>query len=390
MRRQQIEYILTKMLQSHENVSDFVVTVDKPFQVECDGELYPVPLNPAVEKLTPFQAETVALNLIGGDRRLTRDLLTAGSCDASYQLAGKARFRVNVFSQKGYFSTVMRQLSTKVPSVEEFNLPQIFYKMTEDKNGLVLVTGATGTGKSTSLAAMLNIINEKRPVHVVTLEDPVEFVHTQKMATFNQRELGIDFDTYPSGLRAALRQAPKVILVGEIRDKETMEIALSAAETGQLVMATLHTVDAGQTINRILGMFDTEEENQIRIRLADALRWVVCQRLLPKVGGDRVPAFEIMGYNLRVQDAILHGESEETTFYDIIESCRHLGMMTFDQSVSELYEQGLISQETALAYASRRSVVARGIDSIKSARGEKTTSIEGLSIDRDYGKKGKP
>lgn len=390
MRRQQIEYILTKMLQSHENVSDFVVTVDKPFQVECDGELYPVPLNPAVEKLTPFQAETVALNLIGGDRRLTRDLLTAGSCDASYQLAGKARFRVNVFSQKGYFSTVMRQLSTKVPSIEEFNLPQIFYKMTEDKNGLVLVTGATGTGKSTSLAAMLNIINEKRPVHVVTLEDPVEFVHTQKMATFNQRELGIDFDTYPSGLRAALRQAPKVILVGEIRDKETMEIALSAAETGQLVMATLHTVDAGQTINRILGMFDTEEENQIRIRLADALRWVVCQRLLPKVGGDRVPAFEIMGYNLRVQDAILHGESEETTFYDIIESCRHLGMMTFDQSVSELYEQGLISQETALAYASRRSVVARGIDSIKSARGEKTTSIEGLSIDRDYGKKGKP
>jgi twitching motility protein PilT len=225
---------------------------------------------------------------------------------------------------------------------------------------------------------------------VVTLEDPVEFVHTQKKATFNQRELGIDFDTYPSGLRAALRQAPKVILVGEIRDKETMDIALSAAETGQLVMATLHTVDAGQTINRILGMFDTEEEKQVRIRLADALRWIVCQRLLPKVGGDRVAAFEIMASNLRVKDAILHGESEEKTFYDIIESCRHLGMMTFDQSVSQLYDEGLITQETALAYASRRSVVARSIDSIKSARGEKTTSIEGLSIDRDYGKRRNP
>jgi twitching motility protein PilT len=378
------------MLQSHENVSDFVITVDKPLQVECDGELRPVALKPPVENLTPFQAEIFALNLIGGDRRLNRDLLATGSCDASYQLAGKARFRVNVFSQKGCLSTVMRQLSTTVPSIEEFNLPQIFYQMTEDKNGLILVTGATGTGKSTSLAAMLNIINEKRSVHVVTLEDPVEFVHTQKKATFNQRELGIDFDTYPSGLRAALRQAPKVILVGEIRDKETMDIALSAAETGQLVMATLHTVDAGQTINRILGMFDTEEEKQVRIRLADALRWIVCQRLLPKVGGDRVAAFEIMASNLRVKDAILHGESEEKTFYDIIESCRHLGMMTFDQSVSQLYDEGLITQETALAYASRRSVVARSIDSIKSARGEKTTSIEGLSIDRDYGKRRNP
>ncbi len=387
MRRQQIEYILTSMLQAYDNVSDFIVTVDKPFQVECAGELKPVSLDPPVEKLTPFQAEIFALNLIGSDQRLIRDLVVRGSCDAAYQLAGKARFRVNVFSQKGCYSTVMRQLSTRVPSLEELDLPPAFHKMTEEKNGIILVTGATGTGKTTSLAAMLDRINETKSVHVITLEDPVEYVHTQKKATFNQRELGLDFDTFASGLRSALRQAPKVILIGEIRDKETLEIALSAAETGQLVMASLHTVDAGQTINRILGMFDRDEEQQIRVRLSETLRWVVCQRLLPKVGGDRVAAFEIMQSNLRVKDAILHGESEGKTFYEIIEGSRHMGMMTFDQSLAELYEQGIIDERTAMGYASRKSVVGRRIDSIKAARGEKTTTIENLTLDREYGRR---
>lgn len=387
MRRQQIEHILTSMLQAYDNVSDFVVTVDKPFQVECAGELKPVPLNPPVERLTPFQAEIFALNLIGGDQRLIRDLVVRGSCDTAYQLAGKARFRVNVFSQKGCYSTVMRQLSTRVPSLEELNLPAAFHRMSEEKNGIILVTGATGTGKTTSLAAMLDRINETKSVHVITLEDPVEYLHTQKKATFNQRELGLDFDTFASGLRSALRQAPKVILIGEIRDKETLEIALSAAETGQLVMASLHTVDAGQTINRILGMFDRDEEQQIRVRLSETLRWVVCQRLLPRIGGDRVAAFEIMQSNLRIKDTILHGESEGKTFYEIIESSRHLGMMTFDQSVAELYEQGVIDERTAMGYASRRSVVGRRIDSIKAARGEKTTTIENLTLDREYGRR---
>jgi twitching motility protein PilT len=386
VRKQQIDYILTTMLESHDNVSDLNVTVDKPFQVESSGELMPVSFTPPIRQLTPFQAEILALNLINRDRRLTRALLSEGSCDTSYQLAGKARFRVNVFSQKGCYSTVMRQLATRVPTIEELGLPPAFSKMAEERNGIILVTGATGTGKTTSLAAVLNEINEKKSVHVVTLEDPVEYVHSQKKATFNQRELGMDFDAFANGLRAALRQAPKVILVGEMRDRETVEIGLSAAETGHLVLSSVHTVDAGQTINRIVGMFDTDEERQIRIRLADTLRWIACQRLLPKVSGDRVAAFEIMGANLRVKDSILHGEAEGKTFYEIIEGSQPFGMMTFDQCISELYRDGLITEQTALSYSSRRSVTGRAIDSIKSARGEKTTSIEDLSIDRDYGK----
>lgn len=385
MRKQQMDYILTTMLESHDNVSDLNVTVDKPFQVESAGELLPVSLTPSIQQLTPFQTEILALNLINRDRRLTRALLSEGSCDTSYQLAGKARFRVNVFSQKGCYSTVMRQLATRVPTIEELGLPPAFSKMAEERNGIILVTGATGTGKTTSLAAVLNEINEKKPVHVVTLEDPVEYVHSQKKATFNQRELGMDFDAFANGLRAALRQAPKVILVGEMRDRETVEIGLSAAETGHLVLSSVHTVDAGQTINRIVGMFDTDEERQIRIRLADTLRWIACQRLMPKVSGDRVAAFEIMGANLRVRDSILHGEAEGKTFYEIIEGSQPFGMMTFDQCISELYRDGLITEQTALSYSSRRSVTGRAIDSIKSARGEKTTSIEDLSIDRDYG-----
>jgi twitching motility protein PilT len=386
MLKQQIDYILTTMLESHDNVSDLNITVDKPFQVESAGELLPVSLNPPIQQLTPFQAEILALNLINRDRRLTRALLSEGSCDTSYQLAGKARFRVNVFSQKGCYSTVMRQLTTRVPTIEELGLPPAFSKMAEERNGIILVTGATGTGKTTSLAAVLNEINEKKSVHVVTLEDPVEYVHSQKKATFNQRELGMDFDAFANGLRAALRQAPKVILVGEMRDRETVEIGLSAAETGHLVLSSVHTVDAGQTINRIVGMFDMDEERQIRIRLADTLRWIACQRLLPKVSGDRVAAFEIMGANLRVKDSILHGEAEGKTFYEIVEGSQPFGMMTFDQCISELYRDGLITEQTALSYSSRRSVTGRAIDSIKSARGEKTTSIEDLSIDRDYGK----
>jgi len=386
MRKQQIDHILGAMLESYENVSDLNITVDKPFQVESSGELKPVSLKPPVGRLTPFQAETFALNLINNDRRLTKTLLTEGSCDLSYQLAGKARFRVNVFSQKGYYSVVMRQLATRVPTIEEMKLPHAFYKMTEVLNGIILVTGATGSGKTTSLAAFLNEINEKRSSHVVTLEDPVEYIHSQKTATFNQREMGTDFDEFASGLRAALRQAPKIILVGEMRDRETVEIALSAAETGHLVLSTLHTVDAGQTINRIIGMFDTDEEKQIRIRLSDTIRWIVCQRLMPKIQGDRVAAFEILGTNMRVKDLILHGETEENTFYDIMENSQAFSMMTFDQCIGEHYKNGLITEETALGYASHKAVVGREIDSIKAAKGEKTTSIEGLEVDKEYGK----
>jgi twitching motility protein PilT len=374
------------MLDAYDNVSDLNITVGKPFQVETAGELAMVDMDPPFDEITPFQAEIFAFNLINQNRRLTENLLLEGSCDSSYELPGKARFRVNIFSQRNHYSIVLRKLATKVPTCQELGIPESFLKMAEEKNGFILVTGATGTGKTTSLAAVLNEINDTRPVHIVTLEDPVEYDHPHKKATFNQREMGEDFDSFASGLRAALRQAPKVILVGEMRDRESVEIGLSASETGHLVLSTLHTVDAGQTINRIIGMFPTEEENQIRIRLADTIRWIVCQRLLPKVGGGRIAAFEIMGTNLRVKDLILHGESEGKTYYDIIQAGQAFGMTTFDDYIVGLYEKGLITQETAMAYASRKAIVGRGIDSVKSVRGEATTDITDLQVDQDYDK----
>lgn len=386
MRKAEIDHILTTMLESYGNISDLNITVGKPFQVENNGQLVEVPMDPPIPKITPFQAETIALNLIGADRRLNEALLREGSCDCSYYIPGKARFRVNIFQQRGHYSIVLRRLETRIPAIEELKLPPHFAKVADEKNGLVLVTGATGSGKTTTLAALLNKINHEKSVHIITLEDPVEFVHPHLQATFNQRELGGDFNSFATGLRAALRQAPKVILVGEMRDRETVEIGMSAAETGHLVMSTLHTVDAGQTINRIVGMFTQEEEQQIRIRLADTVRWVISQRLVPKVGGGRIALLEIMNNNMRVKDTILHGEEDGKTYYDIIRDGDAYGMWTFDQHIVKLYKEGLISEETALAYASRRNVVARGIDAIKSERGEATTDIEELNLDDSYDK----
>jgi len=385
MKKAEIDHILTTMLEAFGNISDLNITVGKPFQVESSGQLTGVPIDPPLPEITPFQAEIFAMNLINSDRRLTEIMLSQGSCDCSYFLVGKARFRVNIFSQRGNYSIVLRKLETRIPSIEELKLPPQFAKAAEEKNGLILVTGSTGSGKSTTLAALLNKMNQEKSMHIITLEDPVEFVHPHKKATFNQRELGNDYDAFSSGLRAALRQAPKVILVGEMRDRETVEIGMSAAETGHLVLSTLHTVDAGQTINRIVGMFAQEEEQQIRIRLADTVRWIVCQRLLPKVGGGRVALLEIMTSNLRVKDTIINGESEGKTYYDIITDGDAYGMWTFDQHILKLLNEGLITEETALAYASRKAIVGRGIDQIKAQRGEKTTDIEGLGMDEDYG-----
>ena len=391
MRKQEIDYILNRMLDSHKDISDLNITVGKPFQVVSSGELNAINFDPPFNNLTPFQTEIFALNLINRDRRLTEILLNEGSCDTSYELPGRARFRVNIFSQRDNYSIVLRKLESQIPTCSELNLPEAFSKMSQEQNGIILVTGATGSGKSTSLAAVLNDMNEQKSVHVVTLEDPVEFSHPHKKSTFNQRELGKDFDTFSTGLRAALRQAPKVILVGEMRDRESVEIALSAAETGHLVLSTLHTIDSGHTINRILGMFSKEEETQIRIRLADTVRWIVCQRLLPKEGGGRVAAFEIMGTNIRVRDSILNGESEGKTFYEIIEASKAFGMITFDDYIIDLYRQGLISEDTAKAYASNKGIVGRGIDAVKSERGQSTTDLVGkLEVDKGYGKPKKP
>ncbi len=383
MKRLEINYWISAMLEKHERVSDLNVTVGKPLQVESDGVLVPVAVQPLIRELTPFQTEVFALNLIGANRRLLDDLLHKGSCDLSYSPNDTVRFRVNVFSQKGHFTTVLRKLETKIPSITDFNLPAAFSKIAGERNGLVLFTGATGTGKTTSMAAILNQINKERAVHIVTLEDPIEYVHSHKKATFNQREMGDDFDTFANGLRASLRQAPKVILVGEIRDRETLEIALTAAETGHAVFSSLHTIDAGQTINRILGMFEHDEQPQIRNRLADTVRWIVSQRLVPKVGGGRIAAMEILCTSLRVTDLIINGESEDKTFYDIIKASSAHNMRTFDQHLVELFAQGLITEESALIYSSHRSEIKRGLDTIKSARGESTTDIRELRMQED-------
>ncbi|ADW16233.1 twitching motility protein [Desulfobulbus propionicus DSM 2032] len=382
MKQQEINYWITAMLNKHERVSDLNLTVGKTLQVESDGVLVPVDVEPPVTELTPFQTEVFALNLIGGNRRLLRDLVTKGSCDLSYSLNDKVRFRVNIFSQKGYYTSVLRKLETTIPSIQKFHFPDAFVKMAREVNGLILFTGATGSGKTTSMAAILNLINEERPVHIVTLEDPIEYVHPHKKATFNQREMGDDFDTFAGGLRAALRQAPKVILVGEIRDRETLEIALSASETGHLVFSSLHTIDAGQTINRVLGMFEQDEQPQIRNRLADTIRWVVSQRLLPRVGGGRVAALEILCTSLRVRDLIINGETEEKTFYNVIKAGSSRDMRTFDQHLLELFEAGLITEESATLYASHRSEIKRGMDTIKAARGERTSSIDDLRMEQ--------
>ena len=368
------------LLDKRKDVSDLNFTVGKPLQVEHSGQLVPVVINPPVDMLTPFQTEMIALNLIGGSARLTEDLLRTGSCDSSYTLQDVARFRVNIFSQRGNYSIVLRKLNTEIPTLTELRLPEIFGSMAKEKTGLILVTGATGSGKSTTLAALLNEINETKSIHLITLEDPVEFVHPQKKGTFNQREMGTDFSTFATGLRAALRQAPKVILVGEMRDRETVEIGLSAAETGHLVVSTLHTIDCGQTINRILGMFETEEQEQIRIRLSDTLRWIVSQRLAPKVGGGRHALLEIMGNNLRTKESIVQGESEGKTFYEIIEASYTFGWRSFDRACLEAYDAGVITEETAMLYCSKKGPVTRGIDNIKKARGESTTNVTDLKM----------
>src|SRR5690349_3571385 len=380
MRRPELDYILTTMLDSQPEVSDLLFTVDKPLQVEAVGELKTVALDSPIEKLTSFQTEMIALNLVGDNQWHLIDLLRRGSCDTAYTLADKARFRINIFSQRGNYSIVLRKLNTIIPTLEWLKFPEIIRQIPREKTGLVLVTGATGSGKSTTLAAVLNEINHTKPVHIITLEDPVEFVHPHDMATFNQRELGTDFDTFSNGLRAALRQAPKVILVGEMRDRETVKIALSAAETGHLVLSTLHTIDAGQTINRILGMFETDEQEQIRARLADTLRWVLSQRLIPRIDGGRYALLEIMGSNLRTQETIRLGESEGKSFYEIIEASQPFGWRTFDYSALEGYEQGRISEETALLYCTKRGPVMRGIDNIKKARGESTHNMNSLRM----------
>ncbi|MGE4291147.1 MAG: type IV pilus twitching motility protein PilT [Desulfovibrio sp.] len=382
MQRTRFNAIVSAVLKRHPRLSDILFTAGTSVQAEVDGELRPVRLR-GLEVLGPEDARAVAECLLGDNLAQRRLLAERGSCDFSLSLPDNARFRVNVFRQRGNLAVVMRRLPERIPGLEELGLPTVFNEIAREQNGLALITGGTGTGKSHSLAALVDAINAQRAVHVVTLEDPVEFAHVHKRGVVSQRELLTDFDSFASGLRAALRQAPKVIVVGEIRDRETMEIVLQAAGTGHLVLATLHTRDAGATINRILGLFETQEERLVRMQLAGCLRCIVSQRLLPRVGGGRVPAFEILRNTLGVRELVLQGEQEDRNFYSLLEQGGPHGMNTFDQSLFGLYEQGMISEETALLSAGDRSRLVRMIDRLKTGRGETVSDLRLSGLEED-------
>lgn len=342
--------ILEFMHGFRENVSDLNFSVGRPPQVEVDGSLIPVPIK-GMEKLSPFQTEIIALTLIGHDREIARKLVQTGSTDLSYALPGVTRFRVNVFHQRGTLGIVMRVIPSSVPTIDSLDLPKALYDVAEEKTGIVLVTGPTGSGKSTTLATIINEINQKHAYHIVTIEDPIEYMHSHRLSTINQRELGSDTTTFAMALRAALRQAPKVILVGEMRDQETTEIALEAAETGHLVLSTLHTIDASKTIDRIIGIFPKTDEEQIRIRFAQTFKWVISQRLVPKKKSGRLAVFEILKSTLRTREYITKGEQEGKSLLDAMNDGSLEGMQTFDRELEKAVRKGALEEETALSYA---------------------------------------
>jgi twitching motility protein PilT len=346
--------LLSAMLQVSPHVSDLIFSPGRPPQVELSGKLAGVKVG-SLAVLTDSDTQRIALDLMGGNQLATDLLRSQGACDLSYSLPGKSRFRVNIFRQRGTCAIVMRVIAGDVPNFEKLNLPVQLKEITQLKNGIVLVTGPTGSGKSSTLAAIIDLINEMHAYHIVTIEDPIEFMHRHKKSTVHQRELGSDTPTFGLALRAALRQAPKVILVGEMRDRETIEIALEAAETGHLVLSTLHTVDASKTVERIVGAFPLSEQQLIRTRLSNSFRWIVSQRLIPrKDQPGRVAAIEILRSNQRTREYMEKGEREGKSLLDAIRDGNLDGMQCFDDELENLARKGIVSIDVALAYASNQ------------------------------------
>lgn len=364
-----MDALLTAMLQSGDGVSDLLFICGRAPLIEVHGRLTEFPIDAPGGLLGEKLIEAIAHHVMDGKERLVKDFSEMGACDCSYGITNIARFRVNIFKQCGRYGIVMRKLPTEIPSLDSLQLPPVFREMLKEKNGIILVTGGTGSGKTTTLAAMLNELNATQQIHIVTLEDPIEYRHPHRKAAMSQRELGNDFPTFASGLRAAMRQAPKVILVGEIRDRESMEIAMSASETGHIVYSTLHTINAGQTINRILGMFSREEEQQLRQRLAETVRYVVSQRLVPKLTGGRLLITEVMGSSLRTRETIAYGESENKTFHEIIEAGGTLGWHSFDQKLIAAFEAEQIAEETCMLYCASKARMRQQLDQVKKRRG---------------------
>jgi twitching motility protein PilT len=357
MKNFNLDAILEAMLKVSDRVSDLNFSVGRPPQVEVDGQLVAVTF-PGLPRLTPFQTEIIAMHMLRGDRELTRTLLASGSVDLSYSIPQKTRFRVNIFSQRGTYAIVLRVIPEGIPTLAALRMPSELNNVASLKNGVVLVTGPTGSGKSTTLAAIINQINHEQSYHIITIEDPVEYMHRHVKSTVNQRELGSDTKTFSLALRAALRQAPKVILIGEMRDVETIEIAMEAAETGHLVLSTLHTIDAAKTVDRIIGVFPKDQEPQIRTRLSQSFRYIISQRLLPKIGGGRVAALEILKSTMRTRDYVVKGESDGRSLTDAMHDGSVDGMQTFDDEIEKLWNARVITRETALAYATNPTNLA--------------------------------
>ena len=344
--------LLRQMLKTSDKVSDLLFSPGRPPQVELAGKLMPVRF-PGLEKLTPAHTGGMAKVIIGNHSSATDSLEKSGSADLSFSAPGEARFRVNIFKQRGTYAIVMRVIPTNPPNFNDFNLPEQLKEIVDIKNGIVLVTGPTGSGKSSTLAAVIDLINETKAFHIVTIEDPIEFLHAHKNCTIHQRELHSDTPSFAIALRAALRQAPKVILVGEMRDKETIEVALEAAETGHLVLSTLHTIDASKTIDRIIGVFPKNEERVIRTRISQSFRYIISQRLIPKPDGNgRVAAIEILKSTMRTREYIEKGESEGKSLIDAMEQGDQEGMQTFDGVIEKMVRSGILTQEAAMPYAS--------------------------------------
>jgi twitching motility protein PilT len=347
--------IIERMLLVSDKISDLNFSVGQLPQVEINGKLTPVqPLG--LQKLTPYQTEIIAMTLLQENAEAADRLVKTGTADLSYSLPSRARFRCNIFQQRGVYSIVMRVIPTDIPTLGSLHLPSQLSEIADLKNGLVLITGPTGSGKSSTLAAVIDIINETKHYHVVAIEDPIEYLHTHKNSTINQREVGHDTKDFPSALRAALRQAPKVILIGEMRDYETTEIALEAAETGHLVLSTLHTIDASKTIDRIIGLYPKNEEPVIRTRLAQTFRYIVSQRLIPRSDfRGRIAAVEILRSTPRTREYIEHGESEGKSLLDAMRDGKLEGMQDFDTVIKDMIERDVVSVEDGVAFATNQN-----------------------------------
>jgi twitching motility protein PilT len=371
--------IIERMLLVSDKISDLNFSVGQLPQIEINGQLTPVqPFG--MQKLTPYQTEIIAMTLLQANPDAAERLAHNGTADLSYSLPSRARFRVNIFQQRGVYSIVMRVIPTDIPTLSTLDLPIQLAEIAELRNGLVLVTGPTGSGKSSTQAAIINIINEQKHYHVVTIEDPIEYLHTHKNSTINQREVGHDTKDFPSALRAALRQAPKVILIGEMRDFETTEIALEAAETGHLVLSTLHTIDASKTIDRIIGLYPKSEEAVIRTRLAQTFRYIISQRLIPRADGHgRIAAVEILRSSPRTREYVEEGEAEGKSLLDAMRDGKLDGMQDFDTVIRNLIERQVITVEDGLGFATNQNNLLLELKGLASSEDFIRAELDGIS-----------